>query len=133
MATIRQKRLAKNIAEALLGKEVPEKKKLMVSAGYSEITAGYPKRIVEGKGVQKELEETYGFTEENAKKVVSSILLSTKSSDVNKLRASEQIFKVKGSYAPEKSIQIQARVPFDPVLDEIRKEYEEKLRASLIE
>ena len=45
----------------------------------------------------------------------------------------DMAYKLKGSYAPEKSIQIQAKVPFNPVLDEIRKEYEEKLRASLIE
>ena len=104
MATLKQKKLAKGIAEAFNAKEIPLAKELIVSAGYDLTTAeASPGRTIAQKGVQEELEQ-YGFTEDNARSVVAEILLNKKVNPMARLVAADRIFKVKGSYAAEKSI-----------------------------
>lgn len=104
MATVRQKRLAQAIVENMARPEPKNKKELLVSVGYTPTTADVKQReMFDRKGVKDEL-AALGFTEENAMKVVSEILLKEEAQDKDRLKAAEQIFKVHGTYAPEKSI-----------------------------
>lgn len=110
MVTAKQRKLAKAIIENSTREEPLNAGQMLESVGYSKsMSTAKPGEMIESAGVQKALEE-YGFTEENAKTVVSNILLSEKSRDENKLRAAEQIFKVKGSYAAEKHVNINVNV-----------------------
>ena len=102
MATQKQKKVAKLIVEnasldkPLNGGEILEK------TGYAPGVVKNPKDILESAGVQDEL-ECLGFTEENAKKVVHQIMMSEESEEHNRLKAADMVFKVKGTYAPEKA------------------------------
>lgn len=102
MPTTKQKKLAEVIVEnATLDKPL-NKGEMLVKVGYARNTAeAKPNDILESEGVQQALEEL-GFTEENAKKVVSEIMLNEKVDPTSRLRATDQVFKVKGSYAGDK-------------------------------
>ncbi len=105
MATLRQKKLAKAIVDNSTANEPLNKKELLVSSGYSEVSAtASAKDIIEQVGVQEEL-ELLGFTERNAKTVVGEILLAGEN-DTVKLKAADMVFKVHGTYAPEKRVTI---------------------------
>ena len=108
MATLRQKKLAENIVlNAKRGNKL-NKKELVVSSGYGEVTGNKHAHIIlEQKGVQEEL-ENLGFDTESAKKVVKSILKSGK--EENKLKAADMIFKVVGEYAPEKHLVVTKKI-----------------------
>lgn len=100
--TLKQKELAKAIIENL--QEHPPKTagQLLEIAGYSEITAAAsPGRTIEQAGVQEALAD-FGFSEENAKMVVAEILLKQDAEANARLKAADMVFKVQGSYAPEK-------------------------------
>lgn len=104
MATVRQKKLARLIIEnATLDKPL-NKKQLVVNSGYTAVQAERKqKEITESKGVKKEL-EVLGFTEEAAMKVVQEIMNSKDVDPSARLKATDQVFKIRGTYAPEKSI-----------------------------
>lgn len=55
--------------------------------------------------IQAEL-KILGFDENTAKKVVGEILTDDTIEPQHRLKASEQVFKVQGSYAPEKNINL---------------------------
>lgn len=113
MATILQEKLAQNIVNNTKRKKPLNKRELLVSTGYNEITAeSIPDRIIKQKGVQEALEDL-GFTEENAMKVVKSIMLNEKVDTNARLKATDQVFKVKGTYAPEKKINANMNVNID--------------------
>lgn len=105
MSTIRQKKLAPIIVENALSDKPLNKKELVVSVGYSE-KSGEKKatEILTSKGVQEEL-AILGFDVETAKRVVGQIALEGENDNV-KLKASEMIFKVHGTYAPEKVVNL---------------------------
>ena len=106
MPTFLQEKLADEIVKNIKRKKPKNKKELVVSSGYSEISAESSAHIIlEQKGVRVALEEM-GFTEENAKKVVQSIMLNERVDPSARLKATDQVFKVEGSYAPEKSINL---------------------------
>lgn len=103
MATARQRKLAQAIVKNSQLAKPLNKKELLVSSGYSVISAeASAGLIIEQKGVQEEL-STLGFTEANAKAVTASILLGEKSEDRDKLKAADMVFKVHGTYVPEQS------------------------------
>lgn len=104
MATERQKKLAKAIVENAKSDKPKTKGELLESIGYAKSTSeAIPGEIMKQKGVQEEL-EILGFNEDSAKRVVSEIL--TTSEDHNRLKAADMIFKVRGTYAPEKSVNL---------------------------
>ncbi len=106
MSTIRQKKLAKAIVENIQLPKPKNKQELLASVGYSEITAGATSKVIlEQKGVKDEL-ALLGFTEEKAKNVVATILSSEFEEGNTRLRAADLIFKVYGTYAAEKSFNI---------------------------
>lgn len=103
MSTIRQKKLAKAIVEAVSQDKPPTKQELVLNAGYSENTAdNEAKSIIESKGVQEEL-GLLGFDPETAKAIVGEILIGGENDNV-KLKAADMVFKVHGTYAPEKKV-----------------------------
>jgi len=104
MPTIRQRKLAKAIIENSVRDKPLNKQELVASVGYSELSADKKAtEILESKGTLEALDD-YGFNEENAKIVVAEILLSKKADNGHRLKAASEVFKVRGSYAPEKSI-----------------------------
>lgn len=135
MATNLQKNLANNIVKNLKRKKPLNKQELVESSGYSHNTATKQlPAVFEQKGVQEEL-KNLGFSEEKAKDVVSSIMNDPDVDAMARLKATDQVFKVKGSYAPEKTQALNLNVKADikdfSKFEAIRDEFEAKLKASL--
>lgn len=105
MPTIRQKRIAKKLIDNLSADKPISAGEMLKTEGYSKSLQNHPKRVLESEGVQEELIETHGFDPELAKQVVSGILVGGENDNV-KLKAADMIFKVHGSYAPEKQVNI---------------------------
>lgn len=131
MSTELQKNLAQNIVKNLKRKKPLNKKELVVSSGYDMTTAEKQiPAVFEQKGVQDEL-KILGFNEENAKKVVSEILLSDKVEPRTRLTAADMTFKVHGTYAPERTQTTNINIDITPKSLEIAKKYEEELKNTL--
>lgn len=130
MPTVRQKRLAKVIIENTVSPEPLNKGQMLEKVGYSPNLVKQPGRVIEAEGVQEALMES-GFTEDNAKKVVESIMLDPTKDPNARLKASDMVFKVHGSYAPDKNINInitqKAIDPTDETVIEHLKAIQEKL------
>lgn len=110
MATTRQRRVAKLIIKnATLDKPL-NGGEIVESSGYGVSMKKNPQVVLESEGVKEVLEES-GFTEDNAKRVVSEIMLSEKVEPNARLKATDQVFKVQGTYAPEKSVNLNIEVP----------------------
>lgn len=109
--TIRQRRIAKAIVDNLASGKQTAKAELLRQNGYGTGLQDNPKRVLESVGTQKALKEL-GFHPEGAKKVVESIMYSEKAKDTDRLKASDMVFKVHGTYAAEKhvSVNIDAQV-----------------------
>lgn len=121
MSTQRQKKLAKAIVENLESKQPITAGELLENVGYSKNTAeAKPGEIMEQKGVQEEL-ENLGFTEFNAKSVVASIMNNEGEKSTDRLKAAEMTFKVHGSFAPEKSINLNAIATYNLTEDQVKK------------
>jgi hypothetical protein len=99
MSTVRQKRIAKLIIENETLDKPLNAGQLLEKVSYGKISK-QPSRILKSAGVQEALED-YGFTEDNAKKVVCEIMLDDKKDPNARLKATDQVFKVRGTYAPE--------------------------------
>ena len=100
MSTQRQKKVARLIIEnASLDKPL-NAGEILEKVSYGKISK-QPSRVFESQGVKDEL-AVLGFTELNAKTVVASILLNEKADNPSRLKAADQVFKVHGTYAPEK-------------------------------
>lgn len=98
MSTILQQNLAKEIIKNAKRKKPLNKKDLLVSVGYTQTVAETkPQEIIDQKGVKEALED-YGFSVDNAKKVVSEIMLDSKQKAEARLRATDQVFKVNHVY-----------------------------------
>lgn len=109
MGTIRQQKLAQAIVKNIQAEEPLNKKELLVSVGFNKQTAEKnQKAVIESKGVQEEMIKL-GFDPETAKQVVSEILIGGENDNV-KLKAADMIFKVHGTYAPEKSVNLNVEV-----------------------
>ena len=140
MSTILQQSLAKEI---LKNNKRPaykriNKKELLVSAGYSEISAeASPQKIIEQKGVRRELKKL-GFDTDSAKSVIKDILSREIDGKLisasDKINASREVFKVLGEYAPEKQIIAIGRIPLkNDEVEKIKKEAEEKLKNVMLD
>lgn len=128
MATMRQKKLARAVVESLTVKPTPTKQELVENAGYSHLTADRAsKNILESKGVKESL-VAFGFNEDRAKAVVGEILEAGEN-DTVKLKAADMIFKVHGTYAPEKAITLNINEERSSKLDAIVAQIEYELDA----
>lgn len=132
MSTEKQKAVAKLIVEnASLDKPL-NGGELLESAGYSKPVTTYPARVLESTGVQEEL-EVMGFTIDSAKRVVSEIMHNDKVEPNARLKATDQVFKVRGAYAPEKKeIELSGTVNTqDPKHIAIAEKYEQEIKQQL--
>jgi hypothetical protein len=132
--TPKQRKVAKLLIEnATLDKPL-NGGQIVENSGYGESMKLYPARVIDTIGVEKALEE-YGFTEDNAKRVVTDILLNPEADNAHRLKAASEVFKVKGSYAAEKTqsvnLNLQGHVDSNG-MEALRQEYEEKLKAKLL-
>ena len=134
MATQKQKRVAKLIvANASLDKPL-NGGEIVENSGYGVSMSKNPQVILNSEGVQDEL-EVLGFTEENAKKVVQQIMMSEETDDNARLKAADMVFKVKGTYAPEKkkiegSLDIHDTDELKKIADEVEERYDASRQTS---
>ena len=128
MSTQRQKKLAKAIVENLASDKPKTSGELLENVGYSEHLVKQPGRIIEAEGVQSEL-IALGFSEDNAKSVVGEVLLNQEEDANARLKAADMIFKVNGTYAPEKSINLNANInaPITPKVKAVIGKFEDEL------
>lgn len=102
-ATPRQEKVAGLIIEnATLDKPL-NAGQILEKAGYNKNISKTPGKVINSRGVQEELEVS-GFTEQAAMKVVQEIMNSKDVDPSARLKATDQVFKIRGTYAPEKSI-----------------------------
>lgn len=133
MATLRQKRLAENIIENLQNPVPKTMRELVVSSGYSPMSAESSAHLLVNQiGVKQELEEL-GFSEGAAKKVVADILHNGEE-ESSRLKAADMVFKVHGTYAPEKNVNLDIAVDGNDmsVHESLRLKYEAELKRSLL-
>lgn len=123
MPTIKQRRVAKGLIDNLAAKKPSTQKEIIEAAGYSPKTASNAAtQIMQNEGVKESL-ISFGFNEERAKEVVAEILVAGEN-DTVKLKAAEMIFKVHGTFAAEKHVNLNITTePSDKI-----KELAEKLR-----
>jgi len=111
MSTTKQKRVARLIIENSTLDKPLNAGQIVGKSRYSHSMVIKPSVVIQSAGVQEEL-KVLGFTEENAKSVVSSIMLNEFADAGARLKATDQVFKVQGSYAPEKSVSININTKF---------------------
>ena len=110
MATLKQKNLARELVNNITRKPIKTAAELLVNAGYDETTAlASPGRTIKQIGVIEELDKL-GFNEDKAKEVVAQILSSEDEDAKDRLKAAEMVFKVYGSFAPEKHVNLNVKV-----------------------
>lgn len=127
MPTVRQKRVAKLIVEnATLDKPL-NAGQMLEKVSYSEGIQKQPNRVLESEGVQEALADL-GFTEDNAKRVVTEIMLNPDADNSSRLKATDQVFKVQGSYAPERHLNTNINVDITPEKVALAQEYEQRLK-----
>lgn len=114
MATRLQKKLAEEIVKDVKAKRPRTAGKLLETVGYAVSTSeAYPGKILEQKGVKEALGEL-GFDEDSAKKVVASILHDERVKPHDRLDAADKVFKVHGSYAPDKHVNVNVEIEASP-------------------
>lgn len=133
MSTVRQKKLARNIIENLQSAEPETMKDIIISSGYSPISADSSSHVIMNqKGLKEEL-EVLGFNPKAAKKVVADILHNGEE-ESSRLKAADMVFKVHGTYAPEKSVNLDVVVDGNDMKshESLRLKYEAELKQSLL-
>lgn len=105
MPTVRQKRVAKAIVKNMASHKPKTGGEIVESSGYGPSMKKNPQVVLESEGVHEALAEL-GFTEENAKSVVTQIMMNERVDASARLKATDQVFKVKGTYAAEKHVNL---------------------------
>ncbi len=102
MPTERQKKVAELIVENSTLDKPLNMGQMLEKVGYSKnVIESKPGEILKSEGVREALDEL-GFNEKNAKTVVSEIMLNPDEESRDRLKATDQVFKVHGSYVPDK-------------------------------
>ena len=114
--TKKQAVLAEKLVEESKNPRFITLKALLEESGYDMEGRRDPGQIIARPGVQKELIRL-GFNEEAAKARVAEVLLNGEDHDA--LRAGEMVFKVFGTFAPVKSVNLNV---FATTLQEIASE-----------
>lgn len=111
------------------------KGELLELAGYDKTTAeATPGRTIEAAGVQEAL-AVRGFTLDNAKKVVSEIMLNEDAKDRDRLTAADMTIKVHGGYAPEKKLNVNLNADVEDFKDfaDLSAKYDEEMKKKMLE
>lgn len=113
--TIKQRRAARLMADAAIGKYKPKNShELVRKAGYKEsVAVTAPGKVLENPGTKAALAEL-GFNSETAKKVVAQILENSTAENRDRLKAADLVFKVTGDYASDKIAKENANI--NPVI-----------------
>jgi hypothetical protein len=112
MPTLKQRKVAKKLVEAMRNNATPTGGSLLAEVGYSQtMQTAKVNDVLESKGVKEALTDL-GFSLEAADNVVFKILNNGK--EENRLKASDQIYKRLGGYAPDKSINLNVEVQASP-------------------
>lgn len=99
MAREKQKKAARLIIEnARLDKPL-NSGQIVASSGYGKSMQKNPGIVLNSDGVQQEL-KVLGFDANSAKQVVKELMLDPNVDPSARLKATDQVFKVTGSYAP---------------------------------
>lgn len=130
MPTTKQKKIAKLVVENSTLDRPLNGGQMLEKVGYAEGLQKSPSRVLESEGVQEALADL-GFTEDNAKRVVTEIMLNPDADNSSRLKATDQVFKVQGSYAPEKTINTNLNVDITPEKVALAQEYEQRLKEGL--
>lgn len=103
---------------------------VMREVGYSENTIVDPKNLTESKG-WKELMEIHLPDDRLAKK--HSQLLEDEKSEIQ-VKTLDMAYKLKGSYAPEKTVNVnlEGKIEMSPKEKELKEEYEAKIQESYL-
>lgn len=101
MGTVKQKRIAQIIVENAKSKTPLNGGQIVEKGRYSKSMQIKPSKVLKSKGVQEEL-KILGFDPDSAKKVVVEIMENPLEGGDTRLRATDQIFKIHGSYAANK-------------------------------
>ncbi|SRR6266481_8451270 len=101
MGTVKQRIVARRVAKAINDGEQITGAQILADANYSLEVQKKPGTILNSPGVKEELDKL-GFSEENARMVVGQILSDDTVRPEPRLKAAELVFKVHGSFAPEK-------------------------------
>ena len=96
MGTIRQKRVVAHILKNLTSTKPMTGGQIVQASGYGPSMRLFPGRILESKGVKKELREL-GFSVESADVVVWEMLHKARKEDV-RIKAAQEIYKRLGAY-----------------------------------
>lgn len=130
----RQKLVATALIENAFAKRPLTNEQLLVQKGNYPLTTAKSKgqSIVTHPGIERVIDD-FGFNEEAAKRIVANIA-HTSETDIARLKATDQIFKVLGTYAPEKreTKNLNVDISIDPKSQVLANEYEEKLKAMLL-
>lgn len=103
MPTLRQKLVAKKVAEKIQNSEPIVMKEILAETGYSPGMQKNPEQILSSEGVQQELQKR-GISLEDADTEVGVILKAGE--NMEKLKAADLVYKRLGGYAPDKSINL---------------------------
>lgn len=129
MGTLKQKRVARRLVKVFQNNENITAGKILADVGYSAAIQGEPGRIINSPGVSEEL-TILGFSEQKAKEVVSEILGDTDIEPRDRLKAADLVFKVHGSFAPEKhaNTNLNLNITTSNELSELATAMEEQLK-----
>ena len=132
MSTLMQKRIARRIPQIMAGGKRITGGELVKSAGYSIHKQKKPGVVLRSPGVQEELGRL-GFTEEKARDVVGQILADEHLKPEPRLKAAEMVFKVEGSFAPEKRVNVNIDVVPTDAIKKLAAELIEQQRSRIVE
>ena len=135
MATTRQEKLADAIIENHRADKPKTNGEMLEAVGYAPTTARHqPGVIIESKGTKEAL-AARGFTVENANEVVGQILMNPEEKAHDRLDAADKIYKVHGSYAPEKKLNLNLNADVEDYqkYTELSQKYDEEMKRKLSE
>lgn len=119
MATFKQQKTAKALVDNLTAKGTKTAGQILEDVGYSKGIQENPQVVIRSDGVKEELYRM-GFSEEKARQVVGEIL-QFGDEDRDRLKAAEMVFKVYGSYAPDKHINVNVKATPSERIKELAK------------
>ena len=124
MTTQRQKKVAELLVKNSTLDNPLNMGEIVEKSRYSQSMVIKPSQVINSIGVQKEL-EVLGFNEVNAKQVVSEIMLNPETDANTRLKATDQVFKVQGTYAPDKTINVNVEIESSQEIIDLTKRLDE--------
>lgn len=103
--TEKQRRVAEKLIENTQVDNPKTGGEIVEDSGYGPSMSKNCHVVLNSEGVQMALEE-YGFSEDRAKMVVADVMNGEKSTEMGKLKAADMVFKTFGTYAPDKSVNL---------------------------